>query len=185
MDVDIPGSRPFGRGGGGGGARPGAAVVPGTVLPPRGYPMPSPSGAGHSSASSFLIVRCCGSLSWRMAFSPRKSNVDRASATAAAAAARAGGGGAAAAEAGGLSPSAMRTSLSRQQSAASTVVFKEDEVRHSASFLEVSLCSSRACLGKMIVYIYIWLRNTVSCAGGRQDEDRGDQCRVLRSRAVR
>jgi hypothetical protein len=38
-------------------------------------------------------------------------------------------------------------------------------VRKTASFFEFSLCLSRACLGKMIVYIYKWLQNAVSCAG--------------------
>jgi hypothetical protein len=34
-------------------------------------------------------------------------------------------------------------------------------VRKTASFFEVSLCLSRACLGKMIVFIYKWLKNAV------------------------
>jgi hypothetical protein len=38
-------------------------------------------------------------------------------------------------------------------------------VRKTASFFEFSLCLSRARLGKMIVFIYKWLKNTVSCAG--------------------
>ena len=34
-------------------------------------------------------------------------------------------------------------------------------VRKTASFFEFSLCLSRACLGKMIVFIYKWLKKTV------------------------
>eukprot|EP01046_Picozoa_sp_COSAG06_P069038 COSAG06_NODE_18640_length_876_cov_1.021879_1_plen_68_part_10 len=34
-------------------------------------------------------------------------------------------------------------------------------VRKTASFFEFSLCMSRACLGKMIVFIYKWLKNAV------------------------
>jgi hypothetical protein len=34
-------------------------------------------------------------------------------------------------------------------------------VRKTASFFEFSLCLSRACLGKMIVLIYKWLKNAV------------------------
>jgi hypothetical protein len=35
-------------------------------------------------------------------------------------------------------------------------------VRKTASFFEFSLCLSRACLGKMIVFIYYkWLKNAV------------------------
>jgi len=34
-------------------------------------------------------------------------------------------------------------------------------VRKTASFFEFSLCLSRACLDKMIVYIYKWLKNAV------------------------
>eukprot|EP01046_Picozoa_sp_COSAG06_P025148 COSAG06_NODE_2096_length_7603_cov_8.520656_6_plen_198_part_00 len=34
------------------------------------------------------------------------------------------------------------------------------------SFFEVSLCLSRACLGKMIVYIYKWLKKAVFCRLG-------------------
>jgi hypothetical protein len=34
-------------------------------------------------------------------------------------------------------------------------------VRKTASFFEFSLCLSRACLGKMIIYIYKWLKNAV------------------------
>ena len=34
-------------------------------------------------------------------------------------------------------------------------------VRKTASFLEFSLCLSRACLGKIIVFIYKWLKNPV------------------------
>ena len=34
-------------------------------------------------------------------------------------------------------------------------------VRKTASFLELPLCLSRACLGKMIVFIYKWLKNAV------------------------
>ena len=35
------------------------------------------------------------------------------------------------------------------------------QVRKTASFFEFSLCLSRACLGKMIVFIYKWLKNAV------------------------
>jgi hypothetical protein len=38
-------------------------------------------------------------------------------------------------------------------------------VRKTASFFEFSLCLSRACLGKMIAFIYKWLKKSVSCAG--------------------
>eukprot|EP01046_Picozoa_sp_COSAG06_P008785 COSAG06_NODE_449_length_15623_cov_50.097204_3_plen_171_part_00 len=34
-------------------------------------------------------------------------------------------------------------------------------VRKTASFFEFSLCLSRTCLGKMIVFIYKWRKNTV------------------------
>ena len=34
-------------------------------------------------------------------------------------------------------------------------------VRKTASFCEFSLCLSRACLGKLIVFIYKWLKNAV------------------------
>jgi hypothetical protein len=34
-------------------------------------------------------------------------------------------------------------------------------VRKTASFFEFSLCLSRACLGKMIVFIYKWLKSAV------------------------
>jgi ABC-type multidrug transport system fused ATPase/permease subunit len=34
-------------------------------------------------------------------------------------------------------------------------------VRKTASFFEFSLCLSRACLGKMIVFIYKWLKTAV------------------------
>jgi len=34
-------------------------------------------------------------------------------------------------------------------------------VRKTASFLKFSLCLSRACLGKMIVFKYKWLKNAV------------------------
>jgi hypothetical protein len=34
-------------------------------------------------------------------------------------------------------------------------------VRKTASFFEFFLCLSRACLGKMIVLIYKWLKNAV------------------------
>jgi hypothetical protein len=34
-------------------------------------------------------------------------------------------------------------------------------VRKTASFFELSLCLSRACLGKLIVYIYKWCKNAV------------------------
>jgi hypothetical protein len=34
----------------------------------------------------------------------------------------------------------------------------DNRVRKTASFLEFSLCLSRACLGKMIVSIYKWLK---------------------------
>jgi hypothetical protein len=35
------------------------------------------------------------------------------------------------------------------------------QVRKTASFFEFSLCLSRACLGKMIVFITKWLKNAV------------------------
>jgi hypothetical protein len=35
------------------------------------------------------------------------------------------------------------------------------QVGKTASFFEFSLCLSRACLGKMIVFIYKWLKNAV------------------------
>jgi hypothetical protein len=38
---------------------------------------------------------------------------------------------------------------------------KSPEVRKTASFFEFSLCLSRACLGKMIVFTYKWLKNAV------------------------
>jgi hypothetical protein len=34
----------------------------------------------------------------------------------------------------------------------------QKQVRKTASFFEFSLCLSRACLGKMIVFIYKWLK---------------------------
>jgi hypothetical protein len=37
-------------------------------------------------------------------------------------------------------------------------------VRKTASFLEFSLCLSRACLGKMMHFIYKWRKNAVSQA---------------------
>ena len=37
----------------------------------------------------------------------------------------------------------------------------EELVRKTASFFEFSPCLSRACLGKMIVFIYKWLKNAV------------------------
>jgi hypothetical protein len=40
-------------------------------------------------------------------------------------------------------------------------------VRKTASFFEFSLCLSRACLGKMIVFIYKLLKNAVFA--GRMD----------------
>jgi hypothetical protein len=36
-------------------------------------------------------------------------------------------------------------------------LLKLDLVRKTATFFEFSLCLSRACLGKMIVFIYKWL----------------------------
>ena len=47
-------------------------------------------------------------------------------------------------------------------------------VRKTASFLEFSLCLSRACLGKMIVFIYKWLKNAVF---RRRDAERPRSCR--------
>jgi hypothetical protein len=38
---------------------------------------------------------------------------------------------------------------------------KKKGVKVPACFVEFSLCLSRACLGKMIVFIYKWLKNTV------------------------
>jgi hypothetical protein len=38
-------------------------------------------------------------------------------------------------------------------------------VRKTSSFFEFSLCLSRACLGKMIVFIYKWLQKAVFSAG--------------------
>jgi hypothetical protein len=35
------------------------------------------------------------------------------------------------------------------------------QVRKTAPFFEFSLCLSRACLGKMIVFVYKWLKNAV------------------------
>ena len=37
----------------------------------------------------------------------------------------------------------------------------DEAVRKTASFFEFSLCLSRACLGKMMVFIYNWLKNAV------------------------
>ena len=37
----------------------------------------------------------------------------------------------------------------------------DDGARKTASFFEFSLCLSRACLGKMIVFIHKWLNNAV------------------------
>jgi len=37
----------------------------------------------------------------------------------------------------------------------------QNAVRKTASFLEFSLCLSRACLGKMIGFIHKWLKNAV------------------------
>jgi len=35
------------------------------------------------------------------------------------------------------------------------------EVRENGFFCEFSLCLSRACLGKMIIFMYKWLKNAV------------------------
>jgi hypothetical protein len=52
-------------------------------------------------------------------------------------------------------------------------IHRRDPVcRENGTFLEFSLCLSRACLGKMIVFIYKWLKNAVfrSAYGkGRKD----------------
>jgi hypothetical protein len=45
-------------------------------------------------------------------------------------------------------------------------------VRKTASFFEFSLCLSRACLGKMFVFLYKWLRNAVFRR--RPDRPRGE-----------
>jgi hypothetical protein len=41
----------------------------------------------------------------------------------------------------------------------------------TASFFEFSLCLSRACLGKMIVFIYKWLKNAGFRREGRRQPD--------------
>jgi ABC-type Mn2+/Zn2+ transport system ATPase subunit len=41
-------------------------------------------------------------------------------------------------------------------------------VGKTASFFEFSLCLSRACLGKIIVYKYKWRKNAISRAGGQK-----------------
>jgi hypothetical protein len=46
------------------------------------------------------------------------------------------------------------------------------EVRKTASYFEFSLCLSRACLGKMIVFIYKWLKNAVFRSGRKKEERR-------------
>jgi hypothetical protein len=51
------------------------------------------------------------------------------------------------------------------------------KVRKTASFFEFSLCLSRACLGKMIVFIYKWLKNAVF---RRASVSIGKETRLLR-----
>jgi hypothetical protein len=44
-------------------------------------------------------------------------------------------------------------------SAASTLQLAQIKcLRENGTFLEFSLCSSRACLGKMLIFIYKWLK---------------------------
>jgi hypothetical protein len=53
---------------------------------------------------------------------------------------------------------------------ASSDTTHDEKVRKTASFLEISLCLSRACLGKMIVFKYKWLKNAFFAGrGGLQD----------------
>jgi hypothetical protein len=40
-------------------------------------------------------------------------------------------------------------------------VVQTHKVRKTASFFEFSICLSRVCLGKLIVFIYKWLKNAV------------------------
>jgi hypothetical protein len=44
---------------------------------------------------------------------------------------------------------------------AASVVHSTGTVGKTASFFEFSLCLSRACLGKMFVFIYKWRKNAV------------------------
>ena len=55
--------------------------------------------------------------------------------------------------------------MSTSQSAASAAT---SPVGKTASSFEFSLCLSRACLGKMFVFIYKWLKNAVFPQGRRQ-----------------
>jgi hypothetical protein len=56
---------------------------------------------------------------------------------------------------GGLIPAALRGTSN------GLTLHIADWVRKTASFFEFSLCLSRACLGKMFVFIYKWLKNAV------------------------
>jgi hypothetical protein len=58
-------------------------------------------------------------------------------------------------------------------------------VRNTASFFEFSLCLSRACLGKMIDFIYKWhLKNEPFFAGGALTEE-ADEYATVNSEAMR
>ena len=69
---------------------------------------------------------------------------------------------------GSVDPAAVRAWLDLLDAAAQTngsVFIKTwpgpETVRKTAFVLEFSLCLSRACLGKMFVFIYKWLKNAV------------------------
>ena len=52
-------------------------------------------------------------------------------------------------------------------------------VRKTAAFFEFSLCLSRACLGKMIVFIYEWLKNAVFRRRIRLQQRFVNACRIV------
>ena len=64
---------------------------------------------------------------------------------------------------GGLIPAALRGTSN------GLTLHIADWVRNTASFFEIFLCLSRACLGKIIVYIYKWLSKMAFFAGGASD----------------
>jgi hypothetical protein len=58
-------------------------------------------------------------------------------------------------------------------------------VRKTASFFEFSLCLSRACLGKIIVFIYKWRKKAVFRRGGRGSRSSSSRVRCCSARCLR
>jgi len=150
----------------GGGAGRGATTPPATDGGLRADEGGAGAGAGSAVAKQRVQLKCGVPVQLTIGVATERDAPDDSSSSSSSSS-RGGGGASYTKKADQLASvsSTQAATLHTEHEAWWHKFWNASSVRKTASFFEFSLCLSRACLGKMIVLMYKWLKKSVSCAG--------------------